>query len=99
MVSAALTATGTQGRSRTSPGICERELRLVKYEKFGDAISKTPMGRPFEHYQECHDMLGAMVKFRCKKGCGMAAVRRSARSGSTARKDLGLLGMQRAGNM
>lgn len=27
------------------------------------------MGKPFEHYQQCYDLLGAMVKFRCKKGC------------------------------
>jgi len=46
-----------------------KELRQVKYEKFADAISKAPIGKPFEHYQQCYDLLGAMVKFRCKKGC------------------------------
>jgi len=46
-----------------------RELQRAKYEKFADAISKISMGKPFEHYQECYDLLGAMVKFRCDKGC------------------------------
>jgi hypothetical protein len=32
-------------------------------------FSKIPNGKPFEHYQQCYDLLGAMVKFRCKKGC------------------------------
>ncbi len=46
-----------------------KELRQEKYEKFADAIAKIPMGKPFEHYRQCYDLLGAMVKFRCKKGC------------------------------
>ena len=46
-----------------------KELRQAKYGKFADAIAKIPMGKPFEHYQQCYDLLGAMVKFRCKKGC------------------------------
>ncbi len=46
-----------------------KELRQVKYEKFADAIAKIPMGKPFEYYRQCYDLLGAMVKFRCKKGC------------------------------
>jgi hypothetical protein len=46
-----------------------RELKQAKYEKFADAISKIPMGKPFEHYQQCYDLLGAMMRFRCNKGC------------------------------
>jgi Protein of unknown function (DUF3795) len=47
----------------------KKELRKVKYEKFADAISRLPFGKPFENYQQCYDLLGAMAKFRCKKGC------------------------------
>ena len=46
-----------------------KELRQAKYEKFADTIAKIPIGKPFEHYQQCYNLLGAMVKFRCKKGC------------------------------
>jgi len=46
-----------------------KELRQAKYEKFADAVSKIPVGKPFEHYQQCYDLLGVMVKFRCNKGC------------------------------
>ncbi len=46
-----------------------KELRDVKYNKFAKAIAGTPFGKPFAHFEECYELLGAMVKFRCKKGC------------------------------
>ncbi len=46
-----------------------KELRQAKYGKFADVIAKTPFGKPFVHYPQCYDLLGAMVKFRCKNGC------------------------------
>ena len=42
-----------------------KELRHYKYDKFAKAI---PF-KAFEHYDECYETLGAMVKFRCKKTC------------------------------
>jgi hypothetical protein len=63
-----------------------KELRQAKYEKFADTIAKIPIGKPFEHYQQCYNLLGAMVKFRCKKGAGMAVARRFVKSDSAARK-------------
>jgi hypothetical protein len=45
-----------------------KELRQAKYGKFAEAISRMPMGKLFANYQQCYDLLGAMVKFRCKKG-------------------------------
>jgi len=56
------------GKSADLAQNLRKELRQP-YEKFADAISKAPMGKPFEHYQHCYDLLGAMVKFRCKRGC------------------------------
>jgi hypothetical protein len=47
----------------------QKELRNAQYDKFAAAIADTPFGKPFAHYDECSDLLGAMVKFRCKKGC------------------------------
>ncbi|GAB6286822.1 MAG: DUF3795 domain-containing protein [Methanoregula sp.] len=46
-----------------------KELRGAKYEKFAAAIANQPFGKPFANYEECYELLGAMVKFRCKKGC------------------------------
>ncbi len=46
-----------------------KELRAAKYEKFAKTISATPFGKGFENYPECYELLGQMVKFRCKKGC------------------------------
>jgi len=44
-----------------------KELRQAKYGKFADAIAKTPFGKPFVHYQQCYDLLGAMVKVPVQK--------------------------------
>jgi hypothetical protein len=46
-----------------------KELRATKYEEFAAAIANQPFGKPFANYKECYELLGAMVKFRCKKGC------------------------------
>jgi hypothetical protein len=46
-----------------------KELRRVKYDKFANYIFKFPEGKQFEHFNECYDALGAMMKFRCEKGC------------------------------
>jgi hypothetical protein len=44
-------------------------LRTSKYKKFADFISKEKFGETFKDYDTCYEVLGAMVKFRCKKGC------------------------------
>lgn len=46
-----------------------KELRGARYEKFAAALASQPFGKPFSNYNECYELLGAMVKFRCKKGC------------------------------
>jgi hypothetical protein len=46
-----------------------KELRGAKYDKFAAAIAGAPFGKPFAHYDKCYELLGAMVKFRCRKGC------------------------------
>ncbi len=46
-----------------------KELRQAKFDKFAKEISQYPFAKVFEHYQECYDVLGAMVKFRCKRAC------------------------------
>jgi hypothetical protein len=46
-----------------------KELRNAQYDKFAGAIANTPFGKSFAHYDYCYELLGTMVKFRCKKGC------------------------------
>jgi len=46
-----------------------KELRENRYDLFAKFISTYSFGKDFEHYDECYKVLGAMVKFRCKKGC------------------------------
>ena len=46
-----------------------KELRNMKYDRFAAFISRYSFGKDFEKYEECYKVLGAMVKFRCKRGC------------------------------
>ena len=44
-----------------------KELRQAKFKKFADGVSEIfPV---FEKYDDAYEVLGAMVKFRCKKAC------------------------------
>jgi len=46
-----------------------KELREIHYDKFASFISTYSFGKEFKNYDECYKVLGAMVKFRCRKGC------------------------------
>jgi hypothetical protein len=46
-----------------------KELRSNKFDKFAKEMAKYPFAKVFENYQECYEVLGAMVKFRCKRTC------------------------------
>ena len=46
-----------------------KELREIHYDKFAAFISTYSFGKDFKNYDECYKVLGAMVKFRCRKGC------------------------------
>jgi len=46
-----------------------KELREIHYDKFASLISTYTFGKDFKNYDECYKVLGAMVKFRCRKGC------------------------------
>jgi hypothetical protein len=47
----------------------KKELKKAHYEKFAGSIAKIPIGKPFEYYDQCVELLGTMAKFRCTKGC------------------------------
>ena len=46
-----------------------KELRDAKYDKFAAFISTYSFGKDYKDYETCYKVLGAMVKFRCNKGC------------------------------
>lgn len=46
-----------------------KELRQSKFKKFANFVSTTDFGKVYRDYDKCYEVLGAMVKFRCKKGC------------------------------
>jgi hypothetical protein len=46
-----------------------KELRRTRYDKSAEFVSSYSFGKAFSNYDECYRVLGAMVKFRCRKGC------------------------------
>ncbi|MDD2891048.1 MAG: DUF3795 domain-containing protein [bacterium] len=46
-----------------------KELRSSKYEKFANTMASNNFGKSFKGYDTCYEVLGAMVRFRCHKGC------------------------------
>jgi hypothetical protein len=46
-----------------------KELRESKYKQFADGMSEISFGKAYKGYDTCYEVLGAMVKFRCHKGC------------------------------
>jgi len=46
-----------------------KELRSSKYAKFASFLAHEKFGEAFKEYEACYAVLGAMVKFRCKRGC------------------------------
>lgn len=46
-----------------------KELREVKFDKTAEALSEISFFKIFNNYQQCYEVLGAMVKLRCRKVC------------------------------
>jgi len=60
---------GYNGRIPDLARDLRKELRACHYEKFANFIADEGFGKTFKGYDKCYEVLGAMVKFRCKKGC------------------------------
>lgn len=45
-----------------------KELRASRFDKLACVFAKH-ISNSFEYYSQCYDLLGAMVKLRCKKAC------------------------------
>lgn len=46
-----------------------KELRGVRFDKTAEFLSQYSYFDIFKHYPESYDVLGALVKLRCKKAC------------------------------
>ena len=46
-----------------------KELRQSKFDRTAESLSKISFFKIFENYPQCYEVLGEMVKMRCKKGC------------------------------
>ena len=46
-----------------------KELRQTKFEKQAEILSKFSFFKTLKNYQQCYDILGTLVRFRCKRAC------------------------------
>lgn len=46
-----------------------KELRDVKFDKTAESLASLSFFEVFKNYKQSYDVLGAMVKFRCKRAC------------------------------
>lgn len=46
-----------------------KELRSYRFDLMADALSEVPIFKEFKDYEKCYNLLGTMVKFRCKRTC------------------------------
>jgi hypothetical protein len=60
---------GYTGRVADLARDLRKELRQTRYDLFADFMAITPFGKVFENYDTCYEVLGQMVKFRCRRGC------------------------------
>lgn len=58
-----------QGRIADLARDLRKELRQARFDRTAESLSEIPFFRKFKNYDECYDVLGAMVKFRCSGGC------------------------------
>ena len=46
-----------------------KELRQTRFDKTVEALSEESFFKAFAEYPVCYEVLGGMVKFRCKRAC------------------------------
>lgn len=60
---------GYQGKIADLARDLRKELRQAKFSKTADFLSTVSFFEVFKNYSQCYEVLGAMVKFRCKNTC------------------------------
>jgi len=63
-----------------------KELRQAKFDKTAESLSAISFFKVFENYGQCYEVLGMLVKFRCKNACGDGGAYRSVRYENAARR-------------
>ncbi len=46
-----------------------KELRTARFDKTAEFLAGFSFFQPFKHYSQGYEMMGALVKMRCKKAC------------------------------
>ena len=46
-----------------------KELRETKFDKTAEYLATMPFFAAYKNYRECYEVLGALVKMRCKNAC------------------------------
>ena len=46
-----------------------KELRQSRFDRVAESMSTYSFFEVYKNYQQCYEVLGAMVKFRCKRSC------------------------------
>ena len=46
-----------------------KELRQAKFDRQAESMSTVSFFKAFKDYRQCYEVLGAMVRFRCKNAC------------------------------
>jgi len=46
-----------------------KELRQSRFDKTAESLSTLSFFEVFKNYPQCYEVLGALVKFRCKRAC------------------------------
>ncbi len=46
-----------------------KELRETRFEKTAESLAKIPFFAKYKNYEQCYEVLGELVKMRCKKAC------------------------------
>lgn len=60
---------GYNGRIAELAKELRKELRQAKFDRIAESLSANPFFSVFGRYGQCYDVLGALVRFRCKKTC------------------------------
>ena len=60
------------GYTQTVPDLARdlrKELRRYRFDKMADMLAQVPFFKEFKDYDKCYQLLGTMMKLRCKKTC------------------------------
>ena len=60
---------GYQGKIADLARDLRKELRQVRFDKTAEYLSSMSFLKVLENYPQCYEVLGTLVKFRCKRTC------------------------------